>query len=182
MSFNIDFQNLETNVRQQIISSFERVADSVKRSIATDKIIYSAGKEFISYLVPIKHAQEPTAEELLNGIDIYLAYLKFSNTETLPSDIYFIRISTPGYSFNNTVVDVSFVNIDGKLVYKLKGSASKLHEVLPKDAEFQAFTTGKTEREVEICGRRKCFYIKRNGFLSWEFGCRDTNGNEVSCI
>jgi hypothetical protein len=36
--------------------------------------------------------------------------------------------------------------------------------------------------EVRMCGRNKCFNIKRNGFLDWEWGCTDLNGNTINCL
>lgn len=34
---------------------------------------------------------------------------------------------------------------------------------------------------VSICGRKKCFIIKRNGLFDWEYGCTDPDGNTVTC-
>jgi hypothetical protein len=124
----------------------------------------------------IQRDELPTEKEITAGVDLLYAYVSINGQRAVPAGFYRIRLALPGYDKKGDV-KVSFIDSKGKSVHSLTATGRPRS---PKPGTDDAVLR-KLRIEVDVCGRKKCFHIERNGFLDWEWGCTDQNGNTVAC-
>ena len=162
--------------KKQVADSLERSAKSAGQTIVKETLTceISVGVQVVT--AALKRDELPTEKEITSGVDLMYAYVSINGQRALPPGYYRIRLAIPGYEKKGDV-KVSFIDTKGKIVHSLTGKGTP-RRLRPGTDD----TTITIEPMLSICGRRKCFNIKRNGFLDWEWGCTDQNDNTVSCI
>ena len=105
------------------------------------------------------------------------AYVSIGGQRSLAAGYYRIRLAIPGYEKKGDV-KVSFIDAKGKTVHSLtgKGSPRRLKPGTDED------TIGNPVVMTTFCGRNKCLKIERIGFLKWEWGCTNLNGDTINCV
>jgi len=160
--------------KKQLADSLERSAKSAGQTIVKESITCEMGIGLQVVTAPIHRDDLPTEKEITTGFDLLYAYVSINGQHALPAGYYRIRLALPGYEKKGDV-KVSFIDANGKMVHSLTGKG-RPRPLKPANDDIEV--TIRTTR----CGRKKCFTITRNGFLSWEWGCQDLNGNEINCL
>jgi hypothetical protein len=164
--------------RKQLADSLERSAKSAGQTIVTESLTCEIATGLQVVTAAIHRDDLPTEKEITAGFDLLYAYVSIDGQRALPAGFYRIRLAIPGYEKKGDV-KVSFIDTKGKIVHSLTGKG-RPRPLRPgtDDATIRNYYV-----EVGVCSRRtkKCFYIGRNGFLDWQWGCRDRNGNEINC-
>src|SRR5678815_3995356 len=155
--------------KKQLADSLERSAKSTGQTIVKESMTceITAGLQVVT--APLHREQLPTEKEITAGVDLFYAYVSIDGQRALPAGYYRIRLALPGYEKGGDV-KVSFIDAKGKSVHSLTGNGTPRRFKPGTDDNNIA-----TDPVVMICGRNKCFKIKRNGFLDWEWGCTDLN-------
>ena len=163
--------------KKQLADSLERSAKSAGQTIIKESLTCEMAMGLQVVTAALKRDELPTEKEITTGVDLLYAYVSIEGQRALPAGYYRIRLAIPGYEKSGDV-KVSFIDAKGELVHSLTGKG--------KPRRFKPGTddTNLTDTSVRlmICGRKKCFNIKRNGFRDWEWGCTDTNGNTINCL
>lgn len=161
--------------KQQLADSLERSAKSVgltivKESLATE---ISTGVQVLT--AAIQRDELPTEKEIVSGVDLMYAYVSIDGQRELPAGYYRIRLALPGYEKSGEV-KVSFIDGAGKTVHSLIGKGRPRSLKTGSSGNVAAMRVG-----MSVCGRKKCFNLTRNGFLDWDWGCTDRDGNTINC-
>jgi hypothetical protein len=163
--------------KKQVADSLERSAKSAGQTIVKETLTCEMATGLQVVTAAIKRDELPTEKEITAGVDLLFGYVSMNGQRELPAGYYRIRVALPGYEKKGDV-KVSFIDANGKTVHSLtgKGTPRPLKPVTG-DATIRSFRIG-----VSICGRKKCFNIDRNGFLDWDWGCTDNDGNTINCL
>ena len=163
--------------KKQVAESLERSAKAAGQTIVKESLTceIAAGLQVVT--APIHREELPTEKEITAGVDLLFAYVSIEGQRAVPAGYYRIRLALPGYEKSGDV-KVSFIDAKGKIVHTLTGKGT------PRRFKPGTDDTGIGDPPVEVrmCGRKKCFNIKRNGFLDWEWGCTDLSGNTINCL
>ena len=163
--------------RKQLADSLERNAKSAGQTIVKESLTCEISTGLQVVTAAIHRDELPTEKEITAGVDLMFAYVSIDGQRAVPAGHYRIRLALPGYEKKGDV-KVSFVDTNGKIVHSLTGKG-RPRPLKPGTADA---TLRNYHVEVGACTRKKCFYIKRNGFLDWEWGCRDRDGHEINCM
>ena len=163
--------------KKQLADSLERTAKSAGQTIVKETLTCEMAIGLQVVTAALKREELPTEKEITAGVDLLFAYVSIDGQRALPPGYYRIRLAIPGYEKSGDV-KVSFIDAKGKTVHSLTGKG-RPRRLKPgtDDATLRTFNPS-----VTVCGRKKCFNIKRNGFLDWEWGCEDQNGNTINCV
>ena len=165
--------------KKQLAESLERSAKSAGQTIVKDSITVEMGNGLQVLTAAIKRNALPTEKEITTGVDLMYAYVSIDGQRALPAGYYRIRLALPGYEKSGDV-KVSFIDAAGKTVHSLTGKGRVRS---PRSLKPGAVDDSITSPPVPmICGPKKCFNITRKGFLDWEWGCTDLNGNTINCV
>jgi hypothetical protein len=163
--------------KKQLADSLERSAKSAGQTIVKESLTseISTGLQVITAAI---HRDElPTEKEITAGVDLLFAYVSIEGQRAVPAGHYRIRLALPGYEKSGDV-KVSFIDAKGKTVHTLTGKGTPRRFKPGTDDN----NIGTLPVEARMCGRKKCFNITRHGFLDWEWGCTDLNGNTINCL
>ena len=162
--------------KKQLADSLERSAKSAGQTIVKESFTCEIASNLQVMTATIPRDELPTEKEITAGVDLFFAYVSIDGQRALPPGYYRIRLALPGYEKKGEV-KVSFVDSKGKIVHTMTGhgTPSRL-KPSTDDAVVRTITV-----HVSVCGRRKCFNLNRNGFLDWDWGCTDPDGNAVNC-
>lgn len=163
--------------KKQLADSLERSAKSAGQTIVKETLTCEIATGLQVVTAAIRRDELPTEKEITAGVDLLFAYVSIDNQRAIPAGHYRIRVALPGYEKKGDV-KVSFIDTKGKLVHSLTGKGTP--------GRFKPGTDDATIRSltilVSVCGRKKCFNLKRNGFLDWTWDCTDQNGNVINCV
>jgi len=163
--------------KKQLADSLERSAKSAGQTIVKESLTCEIATGLQVVTAAIQRDELPTEKEITAGVDLFYAYVSINGQRALPAGFYRIRLAIPGYEKSGDV-KVSFIDTKGKTVHSLTGTGTpRRHKPATDDT-----TIGNLEVRMSVCGRKRCFNITRNGFLDWEWGCTDTNGNTINCL
>lgn len=164
--------------KKQLADSLERSAKSAGQTIVKETITSEIGIGLQVVTAALKRDELPTDKEITAGVDLLFGYVSIDGQRALPPGFYRIRLALPGYEKSGDV-KVSFIDTKGKSVHTVTGKG-KPRRLKPgtDDANITPFGL---RVKVSVCGRKKCFNIDRKGFLDWEWGCTDNDGNQVTC-
>lgn len=164
--------------KKQLAESLERSAKSAGQPIVKESLTCEIANGLQVVTAAIKRDELPSEKEITAGVDLLFGYVSIDGQRALPAGFYRIRVAIPGYQKKGDV-KVSFIDTKGKTVHSLTGKGKPL----PLKPGTDDATVRNYSVEAGVCSTRtkKCFYIRRNGFLDWSWGCRDANGNEISC-
>ncbi len=163
--------------KKQLADSLERSAKSAGQTIVKESLSCEIGIGLQVVTAGLKRDELPTEKEITAGVDLLYAYVSIDGQRVLPAGYYRIRLALPGYEKSGDV-KVSFIDAKGQVVHTLTGKGTPRRFKPGTDDT----NIGTLPVEVRMCGRKKCFNIKRNGFLDWEWGCTDLNGNTINCL
>ena len=163
--------------KKQLADSLERQATAAGQTIVKESLTCEIGTGLHVVTAAIKRDQLPTEKEITAGVDLLYAYVSVADQRAVPPGFYRLRLAIPGYEKSGDV-KVSFIDTKGKIVHTLTGKG-RPRALKPGTDDA---TLRKLRVEVSVCGRKKCFNLTRNGFLDWEWGCTDANGNTINCI
>ena len=163
--------------KKQLADSLERSAKSAGQTIVKESFTCEIATGLQIMTAALKRDDLPTEKQITAGVDLFFAYVSIAGQSTLPPGFYRIRLALPGYETRGEV-KVSFIDAKGKTVHTLTGKG-KPRSLKPGtgDANITSYKFG-----MSICGRKKCFNIDRNGFLDWDWGCTDQDGNTINCL
>ncbi len=163
--------------KKQLADSLERSASSAGQTIVKESLTceIAAGLQVVT--AAIQRDELPAEKEFTAGVDLFYAYVSIDGQRALPAGYYRIRLAIPGYETAGDV-KVSFIDANGEIVHSLTGNGTP-RRFEPGDDDTNI---GTLPVEARVCGRNKCFKIKRNGFLDWEWGCTDLSGNTINCL
>ena len=163
--------------KKQLAESLERSAKAAGQTIVKESLTceISTGSQVVT--AGIQRDELPTEKEITTGVDLLFAYVSIDGQRAVPAGFYRIRLALPGYEKKGDV-KVSFIDTKGKVVHSLTGKGK------PRRFSPSTDDTGVpvVTYETRVCGRKRCFNIKRTGFLEWEWGCTDRNGTVINCI
>src|ERR1700754_4512789 len=163
--------------KKQLPDSLERSAKSAGQTIVKESLTCEIATGLQVVTAPIQREELPAEKEITSGVDLLFAYVSIDGQRAVPAGFYRIRLALPGYEKKGDV-KVSFIDTKGKVVHTLTGKGTpRRFKPGSDDASLATF-----KFETGACGRKRCFHIKRNGFLDWEWGCTDRNGNVINCI
>ena len=164
--------------KKQLADSLERSAKTAGQTVVKESLTceISAGVQVVT--AALKREELPTEKEITSGVDLFFGYVSIDRQRSLPAGYYRIRLALPGGYDKKGDVKVSFVDAKGKIVHTLTGQGTP-RRFKPGDDDV---SVGDPPVEARICGRKKCFNITRHGFLDWEWGCTDLNGNTINCL
>lgn len=162
--------------KKQLADSLERSARTAGQTIVKESLTCEMSRGLQVVTAAIQRDELPTEKEITAGVDLLFAYVSISSQRAVPAGFYRIRVALPGYDKKGDV-KVSFIDAKGKVVHSLTGTG-RPRSLKPGTDDA---TVRRLRVEVDICGRKKCFHIERNGFLDWEWGCTDPNGNTIAC-
>ena len=164
--------------KKQLADSLERSAKSAGQKIVKESLTCEIANGLQVVTAAIQRDELPTEKEITTGVDLLFGYVSIDGQRALPPGFYRIRLALPGYTKKGDVT-VTFIDAKGKSVHSLTGKGKP---GLPKPGTDDA-TLRNYHVEVGVCSKRtkKCFYMRRVGFLDWSWGCRDAQGNEISC-
>ena len=163
--------------KKQLADSLERSAKAAGQTIVKESLTCEIAIGLQVVTAGIRRDELPTEKEITSGVDLLFAYVSIDGQRALPAGFYRIRLAIPGYEKSGDV-KVSFVDAKGKIVHSLMGKGTPRRFTPGTDDT----SIGTLPVEAMICGRKKCFNIKRNGFLDWEWGCTDLSGNTINCL
>jgi hypothetical protein len=161
--------------KKQLGDSLERSAKSAGHTIVKESLTCEMGIGLQVLTAALHRKELPTEKEITAGVDLMYAYVSIDGQRALPAGYYLIRLALPGYEKSGDV-KVSFIDKEGKSVHSLTGKGTP-RRLKPGTDHGLA-----TDPVVMMCGRNKCFNIKRNGFLDWDWGCTDLSGNQINCL
>ena len=163
--------------KKHLADSLERNAKSAGQTIVKETLTCEMGIGSQVVIAALKREQLPTEKEITAGVDLFFGYVSTNGQRALPPGYYRIRLALPGYE-KSGAVKVSFIDADGQSVHSVtgKGKPRRLKSGTD-DATVRAFGLG-----ISICSRKKCFNINRNGFLDWDWGCTDSDGDQINCL
>ena len=164
-------------LKKHVADSLERTAKSAGHTIIKETLTSEISNGVQIVTAALKRDELPTEKEFTAGVDLMYAYVSIGGQRSLPAGYYRIRLAIPGYEKKGDV-KVSFIDAKGKTVHSLTGKG-KPRRFKPGEDDT---SIGEPTVRLSICGRKKCFNIKRTGFLEWEWGCTDLDGDLVSCI
>lgn len=162
--------------KKQLADFLERNAKTAGQTIVKETLTCEIAMGLQVVTATLKREELPTEKQITAGVDLFFGYVSIDGQRALPPGFYRIRLALPGYEKSGDV-KVSFIDAKGKNVHSLTGRG--------KPVRFQP---GADETDITVsvrmgvCGRKKCFNIKRTGFRDWEWGCTDLDGNTISCI
>ena len=162
--------------KKQLADFLERNAKTAGQTIVKETLTCEIATGLQLVTATLKREELPTEKEITTGVDLFYGYVLIDSQRVLPAGFYRIRLALPGYEKSGDV-KVSFIDAKGKSVHSLMGKGKP-----------RRFKPGADEEDISvsvrmsICGRKKCFNIKRTGVRDWEWGCTDLDGNVVSCI
>ena len=162
--------------KKQLADSLERSAKSAGQTIVKESLTCEIAPGLQVVTATLRRDDLPTEKEITAGVDLLFAYVSIEGQRSLPAGFYRIRLALPGYE-KKCHVKVSFIDAKGKSVHTLTGKGTP-RRIKPGDDT----NIGTLPVEVRMCGPKKCFNIKRNGFLDWEWGCTDLSGNTINCL
>jgi len=162
--------------KKQLAESLERSAKSAGQTIVKESLTVEIGIGLQVLTAALKRKELPTEKEITTGVDLMYAYVSIDGQRALPAGYYRIRLAIPGYEKSGDV-KVSFIDAEGKIVHSLTGKG-KPRSLKPGTADDNIAGPP----VPMFCGNKKCFNIKRNGFLDWEWGCTDLSGREINCL
>jgi hypothetical protein len=163
--------------KKQLTDSLERSAKAAGKTLIKESFTCEMGTGLQVITAGIKREDLPTEKELAAGVDLLYAYISIEQQRALPAGYYVIRLSIPGYETSGKV-KVSFIDAQGKAVHTLSAKGGPRRKT--SDTDDTNFTT--FSFTTSVCGRKKCFKITRHGFLDWDWGCTDLNGNTINCL
>jgi len=162
--------------KKQLADSLERSAKSAGQTIVKETLTCEIANGLQVVTAAIRRDELPTEKEITAGVDLLYAYVSINGQRAVPAGFYRIRLALPGYDKKGDV-KVSFIDAKGKIVHSLMGTGRpRSPRPGTDDAVFRRLRI-----EVDVCGRKRCFHIERNGFLDWEWGCTDLDGNSINC-
>jgi len=164
--------------KKQLADSLERSAKAAGRTIVKESFTCEIATGLQVVTAPIHRDELPTEKEITAGVDLLYGYISIDGQRAVPAGYYSIRVALPGYQKSGDV-KVSFIDSKGKSVHSLTGKGAPRRF---KPGTDETNNIGTLPVEARMCGRNKCFNIKRNGFLDWEWGCTDLNGNTINCL
>ena len=162
--------------KKQLADFLERNAKAAGQTIVKESLTCEIATGLQVVTAVLKREELPTEKEITTGVDLLYGYVSIDGQRVLPAGFYRIRLALPGYEKSGDV-KVSFIDAKGKNVHSLTGKGKP-----------RRFKPGADDGDISvsvrmsICGRKKCFNIKRTGLRDWEWGCTDLDGNVVSCI
>ena len=163
--------------KKQLGDSLERSAKSAGQTIAKESLTCEIARGLQVVTAPIQREELPTEKEITTvGADLLFAYVSIDGQRELPPGYYRIRLVIPGYEKKGDV-KVLFIDAKGKTVHSLTGKGAARRLKPGGDSTLTTFSYESTH-----CGRKRCFTIKRNGFLNWDWGCTDRDGNVINCL
>ena len=160
--------------KKQLADSLERSAKSAGQTIVKESLTCEIAPGSQVVTATLQRDELPTEKEITTGVDLFFAYVSIDRQRALPAGYYRIRLALPGYEKKGDV-KVSFIDAKGKTVHTLTGKGTPLPR---KPGTDDVDITIRSS----VCGRKKCFQVKRVGLLKWEYGCTDLDGNYVSCF
>jgi hypothetical protein len=163
--------------KKQLADSLERSAKSAGHTIVKESLTCEIATGLQVVTAAIKRDELPSEKEITSGVDLLYAYVSIDGQRALPAGYYRIRLGIPGYEKSGDV-KVSFIDAKGQTVHSLTGTGTP-QRVKPSADDTNV---GNFAVRMSVCGRKRCFNIKRNGFLDWEWGCTDQNGNTINCL
>jgi hypothetical protein len=163
--------------KKQLSDLLERNAKSAGQTIVRESLTCEIGLGLQVVTAALKREELPTEKEITAGVDLLYAYVSIDGQRALPAGFYRIRLALPGYEKSGDV-KVSFIDTTGRSVHTLTGKGRPSRSKPGTDDA----TVRNLRIEAGVCGRKKCFNITRNGFLDWEWGCTDRNGNTINCV
>lgn len=163
--------------KKQLAESVERSAKSAGQTIIKESLTCEISTGLQVVTATIHRDELPTEKEITAGVDLFFAYVSIEGQRVLPAGHYRIRVALPGYEKSGDV-KVSFIDTKGQNVHSLTGKGTPRRFKPGTDDT----NIGTLPVEARMCGRNKCFHITRHGFLDWEWGCTDRNGNTINCI
>jgi hypothetical protein len=163
--------------KKQLAESLERSAKAAGQTIVKESLTCEIATGLQVVTAVIHRDDLPAEKEITAGVDLLYAYVSIDGQRALPAGYYRIRLALPGYDKSGDV-KVSFIDAQGKSVHKLTGTGTPRRFKPGTDNS----NIGNLPVVATLCGRNKCFNIKRNGFLDWEWGCTDLNGNTINCL
>ena len=163
--------------KKQLADSLERSAKSAGQTIVKESLTCEIGTGLQVVTAPLKRNEMPTEKEITAGVDLLYAYVSIDGQRSIPAGFYRIRLALPGYEKKGDV-KVTFIDAKGKSIHSLVGKGTPRRSK-PGDDDTNITTF---RYEHSFCGRTRCFKIKRNGLLDWEWGCTDLSGNTINCI
>lgn len=162
--------------KKQLADSLDRSAKTAGQTIVKESMTCEIATGLQVVTAALKRDELPTEKEITAGVDLLFAYVSIEGQRALPAGHYRIRLALPGYERKGDV-KVSFIDAKGKTVHSLTGKGKPL-PFKPRTDDSDITVTIRTV----LCGSKKCFKICRTGFLEWEWGCTDLNGNTINCI
>jgi len=163
--------------KKQLAESLERSAKSAGHTIVKESLTCEIGIGLQVVTAALHRDELPTEKEITAGVDLLFAYVSIDGQRALPAGYYRIRLALPGYEKKGDV-KVSFIDAKGNNVHSLTGKGRpRISKPGTDDTNIGTPTFRSTH-----CGRKKCFNITRHGFLDWEWGCTDLNGNTINCL
>ncbi len=160
--------------KKQLADSLERSAKSAGQTIVKESFTTEISDGLQVLTAALQRDELPSEKEIVSGVDLMFAYISIDGQRELPAGYYRIRLALPGYEKSGDV-KVSFIDSTGKTVHSLTGKGRP-----------RSLTTGThvatTRVTMRVCGRKKCFNLTRNGFLDWDWGCTDRDGNTINCL
>lgn len=163
--------------KKQLADSLERSAKSAGQTIVKESLTCEIATDSQVVTAAIHRDDLPTEKEITTGVDLLFAYVSLSGQRAVPAGFYRIRLALPGYEKSGDV-KVSFIDAKGKSVHSL--TAKGRPRRLKPGTDDSGITT--VVYETSICGRKRCLKLKRIGFLEWEWGCTNLNGQVINCI
>ena len=163
--------------KKQLADSLERSARSAGQTIVKESLTceISTGVQVVTAAV---HRDElPTEKQITAGIDLLYAYVSIDGQRAVPAGYYRIRVALPGYDKKGDV-KVSFIDAKGNIVHSLTGKGTP--RILRPGTDDT--NIGDPPVVMSFCGRKRCLKIERKGFLDWDWGCTDLNGNPINCL
>lgn len=163
--------------KKQLADSLERSAKSAGQPIVKESLTCEIANGLQVVTAAIPRDELPTEKEITAGVDLLYAYVSIDRQRAVPAGHYRIRLALPGYEKSGDV-KVSFIDTKGEIVHTLtgKGRPRRL-KAATDDTNITTFNF-----ETNVCGRKKCFHLERNGFLDWEWGCTDRDGHVINCV
>ena len=163
--------------KKQLAESLERSAKSAGQTIVKESLTIEIGIGLQVLTAALQRNELPTEKEITTGVDLMYAYVSIDGQRALPAGYYRIRLAIPGYEKSGDV-KVSFIDAEGKIVHSLTGKG-KPRRLKPGTEDDNIGSPGVV---MSLCGHSKCFHIKRNGFLDWEWGCTNLGGSTINCL
>ena len=161
--------------KKQLADSLERSAKSAGQTIVKESLTCEIAPGLQVLTAALHRDELPTEKEITAGLDLFFAYVSIDGQRAVPPGYYRLRLAIPGYEKKGDV-KVSFIDSKGKTVHSLTGKGT------PRRLKPSTDDTNITPFTTRICGSKRCLQIKRVGFLEWEWGCTDQNGNVINCI